>query len=56
MQPEMVTEDGSICTARSRGAFADMNTFLSDLNKENAKAKQESDWTMQQMVVPSRTE
>ena len=54
LRPETVTDDGNICTAGSRGAFMDMNALLSALNKESAVQKRQSDWTMQQIVVPSR--
>ena len=54
IRPEMLTDDGNLCAAGSRGALMDSNAFLSALGKASAAEKQQGDWTMQQIVVPSR--
>jgi hypothetical protein len=52
--PDLLIADGELGRATQRGAFQDMNDFLSTLAKTATRDADQEDWTVQEIVIPSR--
>lgn len=52
--PDLLIADGELGRGASRGRFQDMNDFLSTLANTATQSADQEDWTVQEIVIPSR--